>query len=145
MSGTTIKIWTMPDKPVVSVVGAAIESGGRILCLRRGKCKNEESSFKYEFPGGKVEEGETPETALQRELLEELNIEVPVVPENYLSTSVHEFDHMIVELSVYLVHASKVKFSLKEHIQYIWLDAKDLPSLEWSPADVAAVKLLAAR
>ncbi len=129
-------------KPILKVVGAAIESNGKFLCVKRGECKNQQSSYRYEFPGGKVEQGESPEAALNRELLEELELDIPITPQDYFTTSVCDFGDKIIELQIYLVHASNIAFSLKEHIRFDWVSPKDLLKLEWSPADVPAVKLL---
>ena len=62
----------------LDVVGAVIEYGGRILCMQRGVGKNAETSLKFEFPGGKVEPGESYPRALMRELSEEMDIDVQI-------------------------------------------------------------------
>lgn len=66
-------------KPHYNVVAAVVRNNGEILCMQRGPTRFSYTSYKYEFPGGKVEPGETPRDALRRELQEELDLTVGIV------------------------------------------------------------------
>ncbi len=119
----------------LKVVGAIIFNQGRILCTKKGASSNPFTAFKYEFPGGKVEEGETKEQALSRELLEEMNFEISPDDFRLYMTVHHNYDTFSIDLSLFKVEVDNPKFELKEHIEYKWLYPKDLLSIEWAPAD----------
>lgn len=80
-------------KKEINVVGAIIIKNGKILCAQRGESKA--LAYLWEFPGGKIEKGETPRQALKRELVEELNIEVSV-EQNQFEQTTYEYDFGIV-------------------------------------------------
>ena len=120
-------------KKTLQVVGAIIVKDGRILAVKRGENKNKAVAFKYEFPGGKIEQGETPEQALKRELVEEMNYDIQV-GEKFMSVS-YEYYDVIVNLHTYLCKPLSETYSLNEHIDEKWLLPKDLTSIEWAPAD----------
>ena len=120
-------------KKTLQVVGAIIVKDGRILAVKRGENKNKAVAFKYEFPGGKIEQGETPQQALKRELLEEMNYDIQV-GEKFMSVS-YEYDDVIVNLHTYLCKPLSDTYTLIEHIDEKWLLPKDLMSIEWAPAD----------
>ncbi|MDE6869233.1 MAG: (deoxy)nucleoside triphosphate pyrophosphohydrolase [Clostridia bacterium] len=120
-------------KKTLQVVGAIIVKYGRILAVKRGENKNKAVAFKFEFPGGKIEQGETPKQALKRELLEEMNYDIEV-GEEFMSVT-YEYDDVIVNLHTYLCQPLSECYSLNEHIDAKWLLPKDLMSIEWAPAD----------
>jgi 8-oxo-dGTP diphosphatase len=122
----------------LSVVGAAILRDGRCLATRRGPRLDQAGL--WEFPGGKVEAGETPAQALRRELREELGIEVEVGA--FLATGRAGVGHVDVELDVYLATTPAVDVELREHDQVRWLSARELWEVEWAEADVPAVEAL---
>ena len=124
-------------KKTLQVVGAIIVKDGRILAVKRGENKNKAVAFKYEFPGGKIEQGETPEAALKRELLEEMNYDIEV-GEEFMSVS-YEYDDVIVNLHAYLCKPISNTYTLNEHIDEKWLLPKDLMSIEWAPADITII------
>ncbi len=126
-------------KKTIEVVGAIIVDNGKILCAQRGP---EKSLANYwEFPGGKIEAGETPVAALKRELTEELLITVTVDEEMFESTK-HEYDFGIVHLTTFICHLEEGEPQLTEHVAIKWLPAEELDTLEWAPADVPAVDKL---
>ncbi len=120
----------------LNVVGAIIYNQGKILCTKKGNSSNPFTAFKYEFPGGKVEEGESKEQALSRELLEEMNFAIDPDAFKFYMTVHHEYESLFsIDLSLFKVEVENPIFELKEHIEYKWLYPKDLLSVEWAPAD----------
>ena len=120
-------------KKTLQVVGAIIVKDGRILAVKRGENKNKAVAFKYEFAGGKIEQGETPQQALKRELLEEMNYDIQV-GEEFMSVT-YEYDDVFVNLHTYLCKPISNTYTLKEHIDEKWLLPSELFSVEWAPAD----------
>lgn len=125
-------------KKRIQVTGAVLTRNGLILAAQRGKSKNQGGL--WEFPGGKIEPGETPEEALQRELHEELRCDANVG--EFIATTEFEYDFGIVELSTYFCTLNGSEPQLTEHEQIKWLHASELTQLEWAPADIPTVKLL---
>lgn len=123
----------------INVVGAVFIRNGTVLAAKRGPTK-QLAGF-WEFPGGKIEAGETATEALQRELSEELKVEVEI--RDYLTTTEYRYDFGIVSLSTYLVSLGKQEPVLTEHVEMRWLTPDELFSVRWAPADVPAVELLA--
>ena len=126
-------------KKEINVVGAIIIKDEKILCAQRGNTKVLASL--WEFPGGKIEEGETPREALERELVEELRIEVAVAKTDFEQTS-YEYDFGQVNLTTFLCTLTKGTPQLTEHTAIQWLKPSELASLEWAPADIPAVEKL---
>ena len=123
-----------------NVVAAVICYDGKYLCMRKGHTKFDYTSFKYEFPGGKIEEGETPQEALQRELREEMNYEVEVG--EHLVTVEHEYPDFSISLMAYLCTAQSMMFRMNEHVGYQWRAKDNMDDLDWAAADVGIVKAL---
>lgn len=120
------------------VVAAIIEHEGKILCVQKGKTKFDYTTYKYEFPGGKVEEGETPQQALKREIAEELNY--PITVTDYIVTVEHEYPDFAITMEAYLCKANDKNLTLSEHINAVWLAPSELHSLDWAAADVGIVE-----
>lgn len=126
-------------KSIVKVVGAIIEKENKIFCARRPLDKK--FGGLWEFPGGKIEEGETLEMALKRELLEELDLKVEVL--GTFMNVVKEYDNFIIDLTCLKCKISEnYSFKLKEHIEYRWVEKKELLNLEWVPTDIPIVEKL---
>lgn len=123
-----------------NVVAAAIHHDDRYLCVQRAQTKFAYTSFKYEFPGGKIEPGETPEQALKRELDEELGCKISV--ERLLATVEHTYPDFSITLRLYLCKAPDEKFTFREHINHRWLKACELSVLDWAAADAEALHAL---
>lgn len=125
----------------IMVVGAIIvDNNNKIFCAQRGPGRTLENL--WEFPGGKIEEGETDIQALKRELAEELKISV-LVKEVVFERTQFEYDFGIVDLSTFICHLQNGKQPiLSEHIASKWLLIKELETLDWAPADEPAVKKL---
>ncbi len=123
------------------VVGAAILQGDRVLAARRGESKYAYVAHKFEFAGGKVEEGESEEGALRREIAEELGAEIEV--QGSLLRSEYVYPDFAVDLSVYICRL-KGGYRAVEHEALVWLPLASLDEREWAPADAAAVRALRA-
>lgn len=126
-------------KKEINVVGAIIIQDGKILCCQRGK-KRALANL-WEFPGGKIEAGESKVDALKRELKEELKITVDIVEEEYEFCR-YEYDFGFVNLATFICYLKSGEPQLTEHLQIKWLKTKDLGILEWAPADIPTVKKL---
>ncbi|MCC5889917.1 MAG: (deoxy)nucleoside triphosphate pyrophosphohydrolase [Alkalibacterium sp.] len=123
----------------ITVVGAIIIEDGKILCAQRGNEKALPNL--WEFPGGKIETGETAIEALERELKEELKIEVTVHPEMFEETA-YLYDFGEVVLTTFICYLEKGEPVLTEHHQVKWVTPEDLDQLTWAPADIPAVHKL---
>ena len=123
-----------------TVSAAIIVENKKILCVQRNKGKYDYISYKYEFPGGKLEEGENEEVALKREISEELNLEIDVA-EKFLVVT-HEYLDFNLTMHSYLCKANTEKLVLKEHIEAKWLYKNELIELDWAAADLPIVSKL---
>ncbi len=126
------------SKKVINVVAAAIEKDGLIFCAQRPEGKSL-GGF-WEFPGGKLENGETPEEALIREIKEEFDSEIEVI--SFLNEASYEYDFGIVTMKTYLSKLINGELKLLEHQDSKWLPIGELSELEWAPVDIPAVKCL---
>ena len=123
-----------------TVSAAIIVENKKILCVQRNKGKYDYISYKYEFPGGKLEVGENEEDALKREISEELNLEIDVA-EKFLVVT-HEYLDFDLIMHSYLCKANTEKLVLKEHIDAKWLYKNELIELDWAAADLPIVSKL---
>lgn len=127
----------------ISVVAGVIKHQGSVLCVQRPHSKLEYISRKWEFPGGKVEAGETPESALVREIDEELNL--CVVVGKLLKIVDHDYPDFFISMTVYMCTLSqgieKSDLKLNEHINYKWMRVinSNFKQLDWAEADVPIV------
>lgn len=124
------------------VVAAVVEHNGLYLCVRKGQTRYAYTSNVFEFPGGKVESGETEPEAIIRELQEEMDYAITV--DKHVVTVSHDYPDFSITLSAYLCHPAggRDSFSLKEHIEYRWLRKEGLSELTWAAADVGIVEAL---
>ena len=120
------------------VTAAVIEKDGKILIARRKRGGSH--AGKWEFPGGKLEPGETPEDCLKRELREELGIETEVGP--LFCSSRFVYPHVAVELLVYRTSYVSGEIALHEHDQVEWVSPEGLSEIDFSEADKPVVRRL---
>ena len=122
------------------VTAAILTHNNQYLCMQRGPSKYDYISYKYEFPGGKVEADESLEVGLARELFEEMGIRVDVQPEQFFFTVTHEYPDFSITMHSFLCPISTRDFQLNEHIDFKWLDRENLLELDWAMADVPIVQ-----
>lgn len=123
------------------VSAAIIIVESKVFCVQRGPSKFDYISHKYEFPGGKIEEGETPENALIREIKEELNLELENL--KFFSTINHQYPDFKITMHGFLCNTVDfLKVELNEHLEYRLLNKKELSKLDWAAADIPFVELL---
>ena len=117
---------------VVKVVAAIIAQEGRIFATQRGYGEFKDG---WEFPGGKIEEGETPQQALVREIQEELDTEVEVG--DLLGTVEYDYPTFHLSMQCFLCRIKAGSLNLKEHEAARWLAEDELDSVDWlPPADI---------
>ena len=124
----------------VEVVAAIINNNGNILCCQREVNKLAYLSEKWEFPGGKLEEGETREEALVREIDEEL--EMVIYNIKFVLTVVHKYEDFELTMHTYQVSTTQTKFKLYAHKEAIWTPLEKLNKYDWAAADLPIVEYL---
>lgn len=121
----------------IEVVAAIIRKGNKIFATQRGY-----GDFKdwWEFPGGKMESGESPEEALKREIWEEL--ETKIVVEHLVQTVEYDYPKFHLTMHCFWCSIESGQLTLKEHEAARWLKPEDLDSVDWLPADRVVVEEL---
>jgi len=117
---------------LITVTAAIIQNQNRIFAARRKAGKHLEGM--WEFPGGKLELGESPEVCLARELTEEFGIETEVG--KYLGESVYDYGEKIIKLVAYQVTHVSGAFQLNDHDEMRWLARTEIYDVDWAPADI---------
>lgn len=123
---------------VAAVIKSTNENGEPIIfATQRGY-----GDFKggWEFPGGKIEEGETPQEALKREIMEELNTEITVG--ELIDTVEYDYPTFHLSMDCFWCEIVKGDLELKEHEAARWLNIKQLRDVEWLPADITLISHL---
>ena len=122
----------------IRVVAAVILSENKVFATQRGY-----GDFKggWEFPGGKIEEGETPEAALKREISEELETQIRVG--ELIDTIEYDYPNFHLSMDCFWCEIINGNLVLKEHEAARWLDKENLYSVEWLPADVSLIEKVA--
>ena len=121
----------------IEVVAAIIQRDGAYFATQRGYGEFEGM---WEFPGGKIEPGERPEAALQREIQEELDIDITI--SRFLCTTDYDYPSFHLTMHCYLCEIKSGEIELREHKSARWLTAETLDSVEWLPADKEIVSPL---
>ena len=115
---------------------AIIERDNKILAARRGAAQSQAGL--WEFPGGKLDCGETAAQALIRELKEELGIEI--IPKTPLTPVIHTYPSITIELIPFISHILSGEPFQREHSEIMWIEPRSALNLEWAPADIPVVK-----
>ena len=118
----------------IRVVAAVIRKDDKIFATQRGYG---ELKGGWEFPGGKIEESETPQEALKREIEEELDTEISVG--ELIDTIEYDYPTFHLSMDCFWCEIVEGKLVLKEHEAARWLDRKTMDDVEWLPADVTLV------
>ena len=122
----------------IEVVAAIIhDDEGRIFATQRGYGDYKDG---WEFPGGKMEPGESPEEALRREIWEEL--ETKIVVERLIQTVDYDYPNFHLKMHCFWCHIESGSLTLKEHEAAKWLKPEDLNCVDWLPADLLVVQNL---
>lgn len=128
-----------PSKKRINVVGAVIVDEGKVLCAQRGPGA---LAGMWEFPGGKIEAGETPREALAREIDEELRCSIKVGDD--IASTTYEYDFGVVVLTTFYCDLIEGEPDLTEHAAVRWERPEQMHLLDWAPADIPAVKKIQA-
>ena len=117
----------------IEVVAAIILFDNKYLCVQRGDNKYDYIAYKYEFPGGKVEPGETREEAIKREILEELHLSISI--DHFFTTVNHQYPNFNLIMHSFICSCENQNLELTEHVDFKWLDKNELSTLDWAEAD----------
>lgn len=118
------------------VTCAIIENDNQVLVVQRSE--HMKLPLKWEFPGGKIETGETEQECLKREIREELNIEIELIKK--LTPSSFIYPNITIELIPFIVKQVGGQIKLNEHNDYKYLEKAELLNVDWAEADVPIVK-----
>lgn len=121
----------------IEVVAAIIKKNGKYLATQRGYG---DLKGGWEFPGGKMEEGEDREEALIREIKEELDAQINI--EKYFTTVEYDYKSFYLIMHCFICNLIDENISLLEHSNAVWLDKNELRKLDWLPADIEVVESL---
>ena len=121
----------------IRVAAAIIKKDNAIFATQRGY-----GDFKdyWEFPGGKIEPGESPEEALHREIMEERKVTVGI--DGYLTRVEYDYPDFHLSMDCFLCHLESGELTLTEHEAARWLKAEELEEVDWLPADVAVIGMI---
>lgn len=125
-------------KKQIEVVAAVIRKGNTYFVAKR----NDKGSLanKWEFPGGKIELGETPETALVRELNEEFGVTIKVVKP--LITVFHEYETFLIKLNAYITQHVSGMFTPTEHLDFKFMTKNEMKQYDFAEADLPIIEVL---
>jgi 8-oxo-dGTP diphosphatase len=120
------------------VTAAILIKYTKILIAKRKA--DDSQANKWEFPGGTVEQNESPEACLKREMKEEFGIEVTIG--EYIGESIYPYNHGVIKLLAYRAHWASGKIVLNEHADYRWVSSEQLTEYDFAPADIPIVEKL---
>ena len=128
-------------KQIKTVAGVIRNENGEVLCTLRDQGKYEYVSFKWEFPGGKIEEGETLEQTLIRELHEELEIDVEIG--SFFYQVEHDYPDFHLSMAVFDCKLLSKEMKMNVHKGIKWLKPSEMMTLDWAAADIPVAELVA--
>ena len=128
-------------KQIKTVAGVIRNENGEVLCTLRDQGKYEYVSFKWEFPGGKIEEGETLEQTLTRELHEELEIDVEIG--SFFYQVEHDYPDFHLSMAVFDCKLVSKEMKMNVHKGIKWLKPSEMMTLDWAAADIPVAELVA--
>jgi len=124
-------------KPIQVTCGIILKDG-KILAAQRSETMT--LPLKWEFPGGKMIDGETEEECLKREIVEELNISIAIIGK--LKTSSYDYGNFAITLIPFIAEYTSGEIILHQHRQIGWYTKSDLTNLDWAPADIPILQEL---
>lgn len=124
---------------MLDVVAAILMNSNSEIMIAKRKADKSLGGY-WEFPGGKVEYGETPEASLKRELREEMCIDIEV--KDYFGENIYKYDDKTIRLIAYICEIVKGDIMLIDHSEYRWVDKKLINYYNIAPADIFFVKKL---
>ncbi len=126
-------------KKHVDVVGALIKANNKFfICQRSSKMT---LPLLWEFPGGKIEKGESEKDALIREIKEELSCDIDVI--KHINTAYYEYDSFTIDLAVYMCKLSNDSIPMiEEHSDFAWIEVTEFDKYDFAPADLPAIKVI---
>ena len=127
-------------KQIRTVARVIKNEKGEILCTLRDQGKYDYVSFKWEFPGGKIEEGETNEQTLVRELHEELDIDVKI--NRFIYQVEHDYPDFHLSMAVFDCELVSKQIKMNVHKGIKWLKPENLMELDWAAADLPVAKMV---
>lgn len=130
----------MEERKHYNVVAAVVIEDGKYLCMQRCRSKYSYITEHWEFPGGKVEDGETDHHTLVREIHEEMDWDIYVGRK--LGSVVQQYPDFDITLTAYLCKGGDKPFKLLEHLDYKWLTREELDALNWTEGDRKLLALL---
>ncbi len=119
----------------IEVVAAVFIKNNKVFCAQRAN--KGPLALKWEFPGGKIEENETKEEALIREIQEELDTKITV--DKFLMTVDHQYESFHLTMHTFLCTVASGNLTLNEHVNSYWLTKEELDTLDWAAADIPIV------
>jgi len=123
---------------MTTVIAAIILKEGKVLIAQRAQGQN--LAGKWEFPGGKIKAGETPEECLKREIKEELDLDIEV--DEFFGENIYSYETGTIRLVAYKAQLIGGQCRLKVHSRVEWVKPHDLAGYDFSPADVPFVEKL---
>ncbi|MCF8010292.1 MAG: (deoxy)nucleoside triphosphate pyrophosphohydrolase [Clostridiales bacterium] len=123
---------------MIKVTAALLIKEDKILIARRNK--RDKLAYKWEFPGGKIENGETPEECLKREMYEEFQIDISVG--EYFGDSIYSYEHVTIKLLAYWARWDNGNLTPKVHDEFKWVSLNKLKYFDFAPADIPLIKKL---